>query len=686
MTWQTELNSWLSPPSVPTAETPTVGQKAPSTPKLTIPVHHGKPTIITFLRHCGCPFAESTFLHMRNMATAHTDIEWVAVSHSEQGATGRWLSALPEPEKNTQPNLHIVVDAEREAYGAWGLGISSLWHVLGSIPGTSKLKAQGISVRATESGNHGIMAAPSTQLTSTYASEYGSDIDISSLATLSDYGSDIDIDDDTLLADAFDTIRSTAQVQKSAVLPSIEFEEGESEDEEQDVDGFVQVHGPAGLRVAKGTRSGDADTQRDIQSSPVRERKTLEVEYDERSRRAWSVPHEQPASPHPPPPWMGTSKRNASQATAPLAPTQAVQVAETDTRPPLERFRTKPKKCLSVTDLVSPAWCELQYFYTLSKFGRKPRTQAMKTGSKIHQTLEDQVHTTVPVQVESKEDRFGLRMWNAISGLRCLRQTGLTRELEVWGVIEGQVVNGVIDEISHVCPDAELEDEVERTRAERNGGIVPLPLNQPSISDAFAQASGGPSSSSSMTRPLDRQVYIADVKTRSAKSLPTGASLRPTWMQLMLYRKLLESLSLNTVDAETVLQRYNLDPLAPFSPTFLGEISSIGPHGNPESEAHTYPNLLALWSLLVTEMADTFPKGSLSPLLRAEFRYAKTGDVLGSLLTVYEAEVIDGYVESEMAWWKGRREAKGVEIEEAFKCRICDFAESSSGGLLLSYM
>jgi exonuclease V len=303
----------------------------------------------------------------------------------------------------------------------------------------------------------------------------------------------------------------------------------------------------------------------------------------------------------------------------------------------------------------------------------------MKTGSKIHQTLEDQVHTTVPVQIESKEDGFGLRMWNAISGLRFLREMGLTRELEVWGVIEGQVVNGVIDEISYVCPDAEFEQEVERARAEKNGGIVPLPPNQPSISDAFAKASGKPSSSDllpSAPDPSDRQIYIADVKTRSAKSLPTGASLRPTWMQLMLYRKLLESLSLNTVDAETVLQRYSLGPLAPFTQTFLGEISSIGPHGNPESEATNYPNLLSLWSLLVTEMQETFPEGSLSPILRAEFRYAKTGDVLGSRLTVYEPEVIDEYVGSEMAWWKGAREAKGVEIEEAFKCGICDFAES----------
>ena len=33
------------------------------------------------------------------------------------------------------------------------MGISSLWHVLGSISGASKLKEDGISVRSTESGS-----------------------------------------------------------------------------------------------------------------------------------------------------------------------------------------------------------------------------------------------------------------------------------------------------------------------------------------------------------------------------------------------------------------------------------------------------------------------------------------------------------------------------------------------------
>lgn len=123
------------------------------------------------------------------------------------------------------------------------------------------------------------------------ASEYGSDIELHSVATASDYGSDIgleDIDEDTILADALDTIREARPAEKSAVLPSIEFEEGEREDEEQDVDGFVHIHRPALLRVAKGRRKSMAntDTMRSIQSSPLRE--ALEVEYDERSRRAWS--------------------------------------------------------------------------------------------------------------------------------------------------------------------------------------------------------------------------------------------------------------------------------------------------------------------------------------------------------------------------------------------------------------
>lgn len=160
--------------------------------------------------------------------------------------------------------------------------------------------------------------------------------------------------------------------------------------------------------------------------------------------------------------------------------TSDINSSTPDTRSPLERFRMKPKKALSVSDLVSPAWCELQYWYTLTlQGGKKKRTFAMKQGSVVHQKLEDQVHTTVRVDVATKEDAWGLRIWNVIQGLRSLRDSGLTRELEVWGTIDGQVVNGVIDELSYICPDAKLEDSL------RSPLKSEPPANQVTISEYF---------------------------------------------------------------------------------------------------------------------------------------------------------------------------------------------------------
>lgn len=136
------------------------------------------------------------------------------------------------------------------------------------------------------------MAAPSVLVTHA-PSYYGSEVetDVDSIPSMSDYGSEFDateIDEDTLLANALDSITQSVPqtATKSFVLPSIEFEEGELEDE--DHDDVVVVHKPSLLRVAKQDRRGAAKVEvvRDIQSSPVRER--LEVEYDERSRRAWS--------------------------------------------------------------------------------------------------------------------------------------------------------------------------------------------------------------------------------------------------------------------------------------------------------------------------------------------------------------------------------------------------------------
>ena len=363
-----------------------------------------------------------------------------------------------------------------------------------------------------------------------------------------------------------------------------------------------------------------------------------------------------------------------------------------DLRSPLERFRTKPRKALSVTDLVSPSWCELQYWYVLTKHGKKRRTPAMKQGSVVHQTLEDQVHQTVPVEITSKEDAWGLRIWNSIQGLKSLRETGITRELEVWGTVDGLVVNGVIDELSYTCPDQALE-EAEEKSSKSNAP----PADQTTITD-FLGGSTLENEGRSIFEDLRStakapKVYLTDVKTRSVKSIPKGASFRPTLMQLMLYRCLLSDLATNKVNADVIFERYSLDPDARFSDSFIAEIGSLNETFDDlplSSESDASPStqdsmtvllnhnsLRSLWAFMISTFISTMPAGakSIGKVLQAEYRNADDGEIMGARTFLYDDKKTQAYLEDEMRWWKGERSAQGVCVEEAYKCGSCEFAD-----------
>lgn len=371
-----------------------------------------------------------------------------------------------------------------------------------------------------------------------------------------------------------------------------------------------------------------------------------------------------------------------------------------------------------MTDLVSPAWCELQYYYNLTKYGRVRRTAAMKQGSSVHKVLEEQVHQVVPVDVETKEDRFALRIWNVIQGLRTLRRTGMTREMEVWGIFEGEVINGVIDQITTTCPDEEAEAQMLGEAEEREAGTAankgrkrkPLPENQKTLTDFLAssqtasvleQQSGITGWLGTLQEEKPRTLYIIDVKTRQSKSLPAkGSQTRPTQYQLMMYHRLFSTLASNGVPAKSIFERYAIDPGRTFSDLFIAQMSTFDagfePSVPPEEEEGgreeaaplggtqdsvtellKHNNLTALWSLMVQEFSRTVPTSSasgISSLLTAEFRTAADSTLLGRKHFTFDSVQLDAYVQDEISWWKGERETKGVEIEEAFKCQICEFA------------
>lgn len=379
-------------------------------------------------------------------------------------------------------------------------------------------------------------------------------------------------------------------------------------------------------------------------------------------------------------------------------PTQGTDHANDPTendRSPLQRFRSFPRRPLTVSDLTSGAWCELQYWYTLTRLpgGRRTRTQAMRQGSKVHQKLEDEVHTTVKIDIMSKEDGFGLRLWNLVQGLRTLRDTGLTRELEVWGVVDENLVNGIIDSAGYENPNPEFEEELSSQESR-------LDPRQRPVTDYF------PPKSPSGAKNTSPKIYLTDVKTRGSATPVSPALLRPAKIQLLLYHRFLADMAAGRLDFLKVLRRYGLDPDEPFSDAFIAQIGELHdeifvdaptssiepaarlpgepvPAADPEGEGPDllkYRCLRELLRLVKAELELTFPQGeeSLGHMLRVQYLLRADGRELDVHDFPVSKLALDVYLAKYMGWWRGERQATGVDIEEAFKCRSCEFASDCS--------
>ncbi|KAL2129325.1 hypothetical protein VTI74DRAFT_7934 [Chaetomium olivicolor] len=401
-----------------------------------------------------------------------------------------------------------------------------------------------------------------------------------------------------------------------------------------------------------------------------------------------------------------------------------------ENRSPLLRFRTFPMKPFSVSDLTAGSWCELQYFYTLTKLpgGRKTRTTAMKRGSDLHEKLEREVFAPVQIEITKKEDAFGLKIWNIIQGLRVLRDQGFTRELEVWGIVDGNVVNGVIDGLSYENPDPELQDDVLSSRGSRQTITNSQPYE--------------------LSTPGDYEIFITDVKTRNSPTPPPQTQVRSAIIQLFLYHRFMSDMASGKLDYIRVFQRYGLNPDEAFSDSFMSQIGTIHEEVFAEADAETssdfafgndfsttgrdspqggfvsapsspsqlsfsseslsepnlkYRTLRSLLPLLKFELHLTFPHGAadLGKIVAVEYRYRgrdlppvpttantnpdastrprpryEPGSVICTNTFFVEPETLDLYLSETMRWWKGEREPRGVPLEEAaFKCRSCEFVE-----------
>ncbi len=140
-----EARSLRRPPAGGGAAPPAVGEAAPMLPGAELEA--GRPWLVAFLRHVGCPFAEATLRSLRETATAEPGVQCVAVTHSEPAVAAAWAER-----SGGLGAAQLVTDPARRAYAAWGLGRTSVRHFAGarSLRAVGRLARRGVRTTAAD--------------------------------------------------------------------------------------------------------------------------------------------------------------------------------------------------------------------------------------------------------------------------------------------------------------------------------------------------------------------------------------------------------------------------------------------------------------------------------------------------------------------------------------------------------
>ncbi|XP_026853570.2 exonuclease V isoform X1 [Electrophorus electricus] len=322
--------------------------------------------------------------------------------------------------------------------------------------------------------------------------------------------------------------------------------------------------------------------------------------------------------------------RNSNQVTVPESLHRACKTEERSEQSPfkMDEERGLKRKCrpeggrrrqlrfwkrhLSVTTLCQQAWCEMKLEYDFQKphirREEQKRTE-VQTGATIHLVRELEIQEVISINTQSREDFVAVALLNMLHMIPLLEAGECVREFPVFGVLEGVHVMGVIDELSY---------------------------------------------------NLKGELVLNELKTRRDDSLPRTAQTECHNFQVGLYKLLFDAMVRGELRREHLVDNPQL----------------CGSRGLGDGVlAHTAKAGLRVATF--GEMVDAFLQSlsaSVLPcidLLQVEYRHQASCGLIGTRVASFDATKLRADLRDYLAYWRGQRESRGVDIEEAWKCRFC---------------
>ncbi|KAL2096132.1 hypothetical protein ACEWY4_008280 [Coilia grayii] len=285
---------------------------------------------------------------------------------------------------------------------------------------------------------------------------------------------------------------------------------------------------------------------------------------------------------------------------------------------PQNRFR---RWHLSVTLLCEQSWCEMKMVLGLLKplvKQNEMKNPEVKAGTTIHLKRQLEVHDIVPIQAHTREDREAIKLLNVMSMMSLLEEGQCVREFPVLGVLEGMFFLGVIDELSY---------------------------------------------------STEGELVLSELKTRKENSLPGKAQAKGHDLQVGLYKLLFDGMVNGTVKRSDIIRHLKLQPKRVLGTAVLNHAGSMG------IEEATFGGLADL----VLKRLSSSKVGTIQHL-KLEYIHQDSGTTIDRRYVRCEEDVLRGELRDYLAFWRGQREPRGVDIEEAWKCRLCPFQQSCQWG------
>ncbi len=247
---------------------------------------------------------------------------------------------------------------------------------------------------------------------------------------------------------------------------------------------------------------------------------------------------------------------------------------------------------------------ELNYLY-----GQKI-TKEIRKGRQIHGDLESETNVPIVLMPKGYPDYMYKSMYTSYMALKTLKEKNKTREVQVYGSIDGFKIVGKIDQL-------DLKDG---------------------------------------------EVIVQEDKTRGSDNIPSDAQILTHKAQVMLYRKLLEDIIAERYTAKAFKESYKTSNML-LTPEFKRQLEAIG----------VEHDLMGIYSITEAFFSSIRKMGRLSDTLYLRYINQFTGNVIKLHKLKYSDEEMTQMLDFVMKYWKGEREALPVPEQEKWKCNFCAF-------------